>query len=217
MFDRELDSLVIAAKAAAGRASGDAPGDPSGDAPGDPVTTLLTRAYPSLLGYALKLTCDRYLAEEVCQETMVRVIAGFPRYRPVPGRVGAGFQAWLFRIATNVHRDMCRKAARMVLVPDPYAVVTPGAATPRASASIRPGVGAPAEEEAIQNIERRTVMDALAALPVEQRIVLTLRTYHDCSYKEISQIARCPEGTAKSRLHYAVLALREELRRKGVL
>ncbi|MBC7339265.1 MAG: sigma-70 family RNA polymerase sigma factor [Firmicutes bacterium] len=191
MPDHELESLVIAAKAVDRAASTSA------------LEALLTRVYPRLLGYALKLTCNRCLAEEVCQETMVRAITGWRRYRPVRGRAGVSFQAWLFRIATNVYRDIRRKSARTASAGRP----APGGG----------GLAASAEDEAIHSIEREAMMEALAALPEEQRAVLVLRTYHDCSYREISEIVGCPEGTVKSRLHYAVLALREELRRRGVL
>lgn len=191
MPDDELESLVMAAKRVDRAASRRA------------LEALLTRVYPRLLGYALKLTCDKYLAEEVCQETMVRVITGWGGYRPVRGRAGASFQAWLFRIATNVYRDIRRKSARTASAGSP----APGGR----------GQVASAEDDAIRTIEREAIMDAVSALPEEQRAVLVLRTYHGCSYKEISQIVGCPEGTVKSRLHYAVLALREELRRRGML
>lgn len=191
MPDHELESLVIAAKTVDRAASTPA------------LEALLTRVYPRLLGYALKLTCDRYLAEEVCQETMVRAITGWRGYRPVRGRAGASLQAWLFRIATNVYRDIRRKSARTASAGPP----APGGG----------GLAASAEDEAIHSIEREAMMEALAALPEEQRAVLVLRTYHGCSYREISEIVGCPEGTVKSRLHYAVLALREELRRRGML
>jgi RNA polymerase sigma-70 factor (ECF subfamily) len=61
------------------------------------------------------------------------------------------------------------------------------------------------------------VADGLSALAPHQRQILTLRYYADLSVRDIAQLLDIPEGTAKSRLHTAVAALRTRLRETEVI
>lgn len=172
-------------------------------ASGKAMTALLSHVYPRLLGYSERLTGGTSLAEDVAQETMVRVITGIGRFRAVPGRPGA-FQAWVFTIATNVYRDYIAKSSRTALVPDLRPLE-------------RANPGSPTEDEVVERLEMEAVGESLLTLSLEQRTVFVLKTYYGYSYKEIAEISGCPEGTAKSRLHHAVLALKADLERRGML
>jgi RNA polymerase sigma-70 factor (ECF subfamily) len=55
------------------------------------------------------------------------------------------------------------------------------------------------------------VEKAVAQLPWAQRIVIVLYYINDCSLQEIAEILKIPAGTVKSRLHYARLALKEQM------
>jgi RNA polymerase sigma-70 factor (ECF subfamily) len=57
----------------------------------------------------------------------------------------------------------------------------------------------------------RVLQEAIAELEEEQRILVILRDVEDLSYEEICAITELPEGTVKSRLHRARLALRKKL------
>ncbi len=61
------------------------------------------------------------------------------------------------------------------------------------------------------------VQKALASLPQEQRDLLVLREFNDCSYADIALIVGIPEGTVMSRLHRARLAMRAALQKIGEL
>jgi RNA polymerase sigma-70 factor (ECF subfamily) len=192
--DRSLERLLIEAKSKAGSASRAA------------LSEILSRLYPRLLTYLYGVTPDRATAEDVCQETMVRIVAGLPRFAPRAGSdATAAFQAWAFTIANNVYRDFLRK----------YGRVTPVAEVTEAGGGLR-GSGQ-AEDEAIMDLEVRSLLQAVETLPMDQRNVFLLKAYYGYSHGEIARIVGCPEGTAKSRLHYAVLALRDELKRRGTL
>lgn len=205
--DREIEELVARACKQVATTEGSRLGAQLGrpgcsGGTGDALSGLLCYVWPRLLGYATKLTCDEDLAQDVAQETMVKIIRGLRNFRPSHG--GSGFMSWVFTIATNVYHDNLRRNSRLIVVADP-------------------GIGldrkAPPspDELADNNIQREMVLSILAALPEEQRIALVLRTYYGYSYREISGIMRCPEGTVKSRVHTAVLTVREELKRRGML
>lgn len=205
--DREFEELLARARTqvAAPKESraGARPGNPrcSGGAD-DALSALLCRVWPRLLGYARKLTCDEDSAQDVAQETMVKIITSLRNFRPSHGV--SGFMAWVFTIATNVYRDNLRRNSRLVPTADAGTLL---ARRPRPSL----------DDQAHDNIQREAVLSVLAVLPEEQRIALVLRTYYGYSYREIGRIMRCPEGTVKSRVHAAVLTVREELTRRGML
>ncbi len=63
--------------------------------------------------------------------------------------------------------------------------------------------------DAALGVESAMVLErALSALPPEQRAVVVLRYYCDCSEAEIARMLRCSVGTVKSRAHRALVALR---------
>ena len=67
--------------------------------------------------------------------------------------------------------------------------------------------GATAEEK----VDAMKAMQAIEALPLQQKEVLLLRYYHGFPEAEVSEILDCPRGTVKSRLHQAVKAVRVKL------
>jgi RNA polymerase sigma-70 factor (ECF subfamily) len=193
-----------------------------GDAARAALSDLLSRLYPSLMGYLVNLAGSKETAEDVCQETMARMVESLPRFTPRPGAaVITSLRPWAFAIATNVYRDFARKSAR----------TTPVASLPEEAASGRRARGreaghadgreiayAPAaEDEAISRIARDALAAAVNRLPRDQRNVFLLKVYYGYSYVETGKIVGCPEGTAKSRLHHAVLAVREDMKRRGAL
>ena len=55
----------------------------------------------------------------------------------------------------------------------------------------------------------------LAQLPYEKRAVLILKYYHGLKYEEIAEILGCPVGTVRSRLHYCITFVKQEMERRG--
>jgi RNA polymerase sigma-70 factor (ECF subfamily) len=156
---------------------------------------LFERYRPRLFGFLARRCGDDAAAEDLFQETWLRVVRARHRFDP-----RRRFSTWLFQIANNLCRDRARRLAvegrereAMRSQIDPVAP----AATPTP-----PALG--------RALERR-----IAALPDRLREVLVLRYYHDLPEREIAAIAGVPPGTVKSRLHAAVRALRTELGRDG--
>ncbi len=103
------------------------------------------------------------------------------------------FKVWLFRIAHDAAvSELRRRSRRPVLISDLELAPTEDAS----------GV----VESTFDNAE--LVHIALQALSVDHRRVLTLRFLEDMSIEEIATVVGCQDGTVKSRLHHAKLALR---------
>lgn len=71
------------------------------------------------------------------------------------------------------------------------------------------------QPDPLQAHRKNLVQQALALLPQEQRDLLVLREFNDCSYADIAMIVGIPEGTVMSRLHRARMAMRSALQQLG--
>jgi RNA polymerase sigma-70 factor (ECF subfamily) len=141
-------------------------------------------------------------AEDLVQEAYLRAFAGFDGYQR-----GTNARAWLLTIVRRVHINQWRRArARPQLLPlagpeepeEPVDTVTPSA-----------------EDEALQHIEQRHVLDALAELPESFRSVLALVDLDGMHYAEAAEVLGCPIGTVMSRLHRGRLRLARRLQISG--
>ena len=162
--------------------------------------TLVARYHGSLMRYLQRLAGPD-LAEELHQQTWLSVLDHLGRFRPgsTSGTLsghGGGFKAWLFRIATNKANDLWRSRGRernakegLKHLLDPH---LPGTA------------------HRFETVERN---DALAAaldqLPREQREALVLRFYSNMKFTDIAKLVGCPVNTALTRVHKAILKLRQ--------
>lgn len=131
----------------------------------------------------------RHRAEDLTQETFVRVLRALPRFDPAGP---AKLSTWILTIAARLAWNELRRPETAALEHEP-----------------------PAAERTDAGAERRRLGDAIAAgvaaLPDGQRAVLVLREYHDLDYAEIAGVLELDEGTVKSRLSRARTALRAHL------
>lgn len=154
---------------------------------------LVERHHSPLIGYLYRLTGgDRPLAEDLAQETFVRLLRGSPY------QAGRPFKPWLYAIATNLARDHFKAAAtRRSVAP----VETPD------TIDAAPGP----EDLALAAEQGSEVALALRRLGPEYRAALLLRFYGDLSLLEIAATLEVPLGTVKSRLSVGCRRLRELL------
>lgn len=138
---------------------------------------------------AAHLLGDPTDAEDATQEALLLAWRGWPRLRD-PER----FEAWFDRILVNVCYERLRRR--------------------RSSPSIElsDDVGGGIDQLAA-SIARDSVGRALLHLSPEQRIVVVLRYWRDLSIEEIADRLEVPSGTVRSRLHYALRALRTDIDR----
>ncbi len=163
---------------------------------------LLRRHRTRVFQYLLRFTGDRGRAEDLLQETWLKVIGAAARWEP-----RARFTTWLWAVARNLALDEIRRAALRRTEPlDP-----PGEATlPFADSG-------PLPDRAAELSQVRPHLEAaIAALPEEQREVFVLREYAGLGFREIAEISGAPENTVKSRMRYALEALRARLEAAGI-
>jgi RNA polymerase sigma-70 factor (ECF subfamily) len=161
---------------------------------------LVRRHRTPLFSFLLRLTRDRGRAEDLCQEAFLKVVRGAEGWAP-----RARFQAWLYAIARHQAVDEARRQALRRAEP----LDAPGGVE---AASEDP----PPDRAADGALVRPHLEAALAALPEEQREVFLLREYAGLRFQEIAEVTGTPENTVKSRMRYALEALREELAALGV-
>jgi RNA polymerase sigma-70 factor (ECF subfamily) len=147
-----------------------------------------------LYTYALHLTNDPAVAEDVVQDCLVAAWQGAGRFRG-EGRLIAWLLGMVYHKALNATRR---------LPPAALDEETPDARMPSLV------------EQAATSERARCVRRSLANLSSKHRTVLELVFYHGLSLSEVAKICKCPVGTIKSRLSYAKGKLRKDLRRQGL-
>ncbi len=164
----------------------------------------LARRYEKrLFNYALRMLGNAQDAEDVFQDTLLRLHRHRGRYRE-----GAPLRPWLYRIATNLCRDHLRRRMRRSWVSlDAPAAAEGGAALGDLLPAAGPGADAGAREA--ETGERLAA--AVAALPVKHRTVFLMARYEELPYAEIAKALRIPVGTVKSRMNKAVKLLLAQL------
>lgn len=128
-------------------------------------------------------------AEDLVQETFVRLYRNRERYRPT-----ARFTTYLYMLARHVWADRGRKLARGERLHDSL----------RLDADIAVSERRPPRSPGSLDVE-----EALARLSPKLREVVVLNVYQGLRYQDIAEVLRIPLGTVKSRLNLALESLRE--------
>jgi RNA polymerase sigma-70 factor (ECF subfamily) len=139
---------------------------------------------------ALRLTADPASAQDLTQETFLRAWRAFASFEP-----GTNCKAWLLRIQYNLFCTEYRRWRRMPLVPLDGREGEPALEVP----SGEPGP----EEQAVRMADQRAVRHAVAQLPEEFRVTVTLVDIHGLTCAEAAETMGVPRGTVLSRLHRA--------------
>lgn len=161
---------------------------------------LYTRYEPRLFGYLVRLTRDRGAAEEIFQETFLRVVRSAGRFEE------KSFSGWIFTIARRQWIDRCRHEGRR-----PASMVFE-AGEDLLGKLVREETN---PEELVQQAEfQEKIGQLLKTLPPEQAEVFLLRVQGEMEYHEIAELMEVPMETVKSRMRYAVTSLGRRLRGK---
>lgn len=156
----------------------------------DAYEVLVRRHRDRIYRIALRMLGDRHDAEDIAQDVMVQV------WTALAGFTGASsFTTWLYRIVVNrcLNQLRRRRWTRPVLEGDP-----------------QPMVGA--EDTVIARQRAEAAMEAIAALPSDQRAVIVLHQLEGMSYREVAAVVNISEDAVRGRLHRARLNLLESLR-----
>jgi RNA polymerase sigma-70 factor, ECF subfamily len=152
-----------------------------------------------LLRYLLFLTGKREVAEDLFQETWMRVLLRGSQYN---GK--ARFDTWLFTIARNLVIDLSRKRT-MASLDEMSEVTEEGRAFEIANEDPSP------HEQFRLSEDRAEVAAVLLKLEPSYREVLVLRFHEEMSLEEIAGVTRAPLSTVKSRLYRGLAALKPEI------
>lgn len=170
---------------------------------------LVRRHRGAVFNFILRFTGNRQRAEDVLQETWLKVVRSAPEYE-----AKAKFTTWVYTIARNLCVDSARKESyRRTESLD--ATVGPSDQG-RSLGELLPDGAASPERGAFNSRLRPLLESALQALPEEQREVFILREYSGIAFKEIAQVTGVAENTVKSRMRYALEGLRRRLAELGV-
>lgn len=153
---------------------------------------LAERHVPAMLRLAQRFLRNAADAEDVVQESLLRIWVQAPRWRPE-----AALRTWLYRVVVNLCIDRNRRAspASLADVPDP----------------VDPASGPQQKLEEREMIA--AVTDALAQLPARQRAVVTLTYYEGFSDAEAALVLGTSVGGVENLLVRARRTLRERLQR----
>lgn len=165
---------------------------------GDPdaVNEVVDRYQKQLYCFILRLVGDQTTAEDIFQDTWLRVIRSIGYFRGE-----ARFSTWLFQIALNLCRNLARQKSRRSFVPIEEAA----------------DLAEDPEVDAVKILQAQKVRKLVTSLPVKMREMIVLRYYHDFSDIEIAEITGHPLGTVKSRLHRATLILRNKIEASTIM
>ena len=165
------------------------------------LAELYDRHSRLLFGLILRIVRDRGEAEEILQEAFVRVWARTDMY---DAQIG-GPLPWIVRVARNCAIDRLR-ARRVRATVDATAIDLP------AIEAAAPATGIQSPEAAVLFAERRrTLTDALAGLPAEQRQLIEAAFFEGYTHSELAQRLGLPLGTVKTRIRIGMIAIRKRL------
>lgn len=167
---------------------------PDPGAAGLPLAEQALAHADELYGLARHLCQSASDAEDLVQETYARALGGVARLVP-----GSNLRAWLFRILRNCFIDHARRKKIVLEIADDTVGERPASETWDAGAL-----------DQLRYLAAADLERALGELPIELRLIVLLDA-QGFSEVEIADIARCAQGTVKSRLSRARARLRATL------
>jgi RNA polymerase sigma-70 factor (ECF subfamily) len=165
---------------------------------------IVGRYEERLLNFAYRFLNDQETAQDVVQETFLRVYRKRKEYKAI-----AHFSTWLFTIAGNLAKSELRRRKRWR-----FLSLDSGGDDDERPVDLPDERHLPDDVVADRMTEAR-IQEAINALPPKYRQAVLLRDVEGMSYQEIAQIANCPVGTIKSRVNRARLKLQKKLRIDG--
>ena len=160
---------------------------------------LLSRNQSKLFSYILFVVRDRDVADDIFQETFVKVVT---RMQQGKYTTSGKFSAWIMRIAHNVIMDWYReqRSDKIVEAPRDNDLSNVGRKDELLDGSI--------ESQFVNMQVLADVKKMMNNLPAPQREVVFMRFYQDLSFKEIAEMTGVSINTSLGRMRYAIMNLR---------
>jgi RNA polymerase sigma-70 factor, ECF subfamily len=175
----------------------------------EPAFNEIVRLYgDKVFSLVYRMIGSRAEADDIAQEVFITVFKTIDTFRGE-----AKFSTWLLRIAANQSKNRLKYLARRATEPEDLE----GGGAQEAS-SVPHVVPLSGQVDGPDVLAEAAELDSLLQrgieqLDEEQRLLVILRDVEELSYQEIGEITGLPEGTIKSRLHRARMALKEWLDR----
>ena len=169
------------------------------------IETLIDRHRKKIFTYILMVVKDKCLAEDIFQDTFIKVIKSLKegRYKD-NGR----FLSWVIRIAHNLMIDHFRKEKQLNIISNDSYETDIFNSKKFAERTV--------EEEIVYDQITKDVRRLLQELPEDQREVVVLRHFCGLSFKEIAEQTDVSINTALGRMRYALINLRRLIQEKNL-
>jgi RNA polymerase sigma-70 factor (ECF subfamily) len=154
---------------------------------------LFERYQGRLYNFILRTVGEDMLAEDVYQETFIRIARKAATFQPRAKAI-----TWIYRIAYHLSIDALRRTQRQLDFEEITEALPDGGREPL--------------EWAVLRSQRALLQEALAQLSAPHRAVVLLAVIEERCQQEIAEMTGVPVGTVKSRLHYALRKLEKALR-----
>ena len=168
---------------------------------------LLLRNQSKIFSYILFVVRDRDTADDIFQETFVKVVVKLQQGKYVPS---GKFSAWVLRIAHNVIMDLYRGQKSQKIID----AVDDNDLSNIASSDMVIGN---VENQFVNTQVMSDVKKMMNLLPASQREVVYMRYYQQMSFKEIADTTNVSINTSLGRMRYAIINLRRMAREHDVV
>jgi RNA polymerase sigma-70 factor (ECF subfamily) len=168
---------------------------------------LYRRYEKPLLNFLFRIVMNAEDAENLCQETFFRIVRAKKEYEAT-----ALFKTWLYQIALNLCRDRMRRMKHR----SHLSLNAQVSFQYDGDVELHELISDPASDldKHVETIELGAlVQKAIACLPEDEHLVISLREYQGLKLSEIADIMNCPIGTIKSLNHRACMKLKNYLAR----
>lgn len=165
-------------------------------------TELVERMERPLINFIYQYVGSRDIAEDIFQETFIRVMKSIRRYKPT-----ASLTTWIFTIARNLCLDHAKYQKRHKTISIDRNDEEDGIADQPRVIYLREALASAVEsphDRCEKSEESEALTNALKELSPVKRESLILRIFHGIPYQDIAKITDAPVGTAKYRVHEAI-------------
>ncbi|MBD3266525.1 sigma-70 family RNA polymerase sigma factor [bacterium] len=168
---------------------------------------LFARHKGSVYSFIRGFITKEEMVDDLFQAVFIRLIKARKRYKPK-----AKFTTWLFTITRSVCIDEMRRTRNKKVIS-----LYPVYDTEQHEQPVpEPRDTTPGPREMLHQTDlQQAIQEIILTLPDKQKEVLLLREKTDLTFADIAKMLRCTTNTIKSRMHYALLTLRQELKERG--
>jgi RNA polymerase sigma factor (sigma-70 family) len=169
------------------------------------IGELISRYQNSIYASIYILVKDKFLAEDLFQETFIKIVKNFTLHKYADQ---GKFLPWALRIAHNLCIDHFRKVKQHIKV-----TCSDGTDI----ANLLPSLYTTVDKKIESQQTSQTLQNLLDTLPTEQQEVIIMRVYGELSFKEIAAVTNVSINTALGRMRYGLINLRKMIEEKNLL